>query len=264
MPRGHLKGAEGVSRKKIGGGHTRDSRRHKRYHPPPISAAKTDAPPEDFVLCGGGRATPPPRTFAGYCAACLDHNTAVLALGKCGHTACVPCLTRYYSLLDLAHYPLHCAMCPAPVTLAAIQRDGLLDERQAAISRQLSRAVRQRERPLCYKTVFCERCTQANIMPRARSRATCQVCRFAMECATTRFPAIVMLAFAGQNAELGLCPKCGAMLEKVDGCSAVTCFCGADFLFKPILQDACPTESVEETGLRLRHSQRWTSPSLAH
>lgn len=255
MPSGYLKRAEGSSRKQKEGNSTKNSRKSWRgkhdywdikgdnYNKwtrgsgaggAPVAAA--ESMDRDYEIVPEPKPEPPPpRTFEGFCMVCMDDGAQVLDLGKCEHTACQPCLRRYYTQRDLDIYPLHCPFCEKRVRIRKLERDGVFAEEDSVRANKFRSLAWKRDNADKFISATCPFCRTQKTVRRRDARGSTTVCQrcheiYAYVSNISGISEEVRGAFKGdREGGLGVCPRCGSGVQKNRGCHHMTCRCGASF-----------------------------------
>jgi len=177
---------------------------------------------------------PPPRTFEGFCLACMDERVQVLDLGKCEHTVCTPCLKRYYTQKDLDIYPLHCPFCEKRVEIHKLKRDGVFGEADVLRANRFRSVAIKRDSAHKFILATCPFCRHSKaVRKQARNNSTvCDRCH-EIYMYVANVPGIVeevRQAFGrDESSGLGICPRCGSGVQKTQGCHHMVCRCGGEF-----------------------------------
>lgn len=268
MPSGYLKRAEGSSKKQKEGSSTKNSRkaawrgggwdywpgkgenynkwtRSSGWGAPTASAGRVAhrAPlaahtcmDRDYEIVPEPKPDPPPpRTFEGFCLVCMDEEVQVLDLGRCEHTACVPCLKRYYTQKDLDIYPLHCPFCEKRIRIRGLERDGIFDEADVTRANRFRSVAVKRDNAHKFISATCPFCRHTKTVRKQASKSNSTVCDRCHEVYSyvTNIAGLseeVRRAFEKDEAGgLGICPRCGSGVQKNRGCHHMTCRCGAHF-----------------------------------
>lgn len=103
----------------------------------------------------------PPKGSPGKCMICLG-DAAVLDVAHCGHIACAPCLTEYYTQRDLAIYPCRCFACPKRVGIAELARLEILSAADAERAHKFNQLAKFRDNMHKYTTMTCRKCSTVN------------------------------------------------------------------------------------------------------
>lgn len=281
MPSGHLKRAEGSSKKQKEGNSTKNSRKASwrgKWDDGSVKGEncnKWARVGRNASLLSAGRLAqrlpldahtcmdrdyelvpepkpdpPPPRTFEGFCLACMDDKVQVLDLGKCDHTACIPCLKRYYTQKDLDIYPLHCPFCEKRVAINKLERDGVFGETDALRANKFRSVAIKRDSAHKFIVTICPFCRHNKSVRKHAGKNNSTVCDRCHEiyAYVTNIPGLleeVRHAFGtDESGGLGVCPRCGSGIQKTQGCHHMTCRCGAEFEWTSSLAHNLETRQI--------------------
>jgi hypothetical protein len=167
-------------------------------------------------------------------------------------------MTKHYTQVDLDLYPLHCPVCKCRASVRAFERDDVFTQAEAQRAHLLGRLAWERAHPEKFVYTACRRCMTDELARPIRLKkgqiatdrlVVCQRCCTAHPYVVpTAVPSSVYIAM-GPN-RVARCPSCGTGIEKIGGCNAMACVCGASF--QSDLHVLASPVSDEESALSTR------------
>lgn len=259
MPRGYLKHHAGVvGRKKARGGASHRSNEKRREGG--CSSRKEPKTARDFAINPAvavsssqelktqeEKKAPPPTHQEGECSICFEKRPLVCLSSTCRWhgAACEECLNRYHVIdaQQSTNHPSKCfhPLCDHKISAAQLDHHGIFksESQREAYHAMVVRAKIERSKKTksALRTVLCPSCE----MPRAIGRVDrdlvikCRNCPVSYS-VSSFYATLRALERSDWKDEIGghegwkLCPFCGIMVSKGDGCDHVDCGnCNTDF-----------------------------------
>ncbi|KAI9485628.1 MAG: hypothetical protein EXX96DRAFT_625305 [Benjaminiella poitrasii] len=201
-------------------------------------------------------------------------TTTPFSTGKCDHVICHTCICDYLQsvLKDGRYTSYERIQCPSPYCTHSFHTSKILssclspDEVNQWWDDAISKSFIRNKVNCPFKN--CGAIFDADIQyTRTCTFTECYECRrgFCIACQSSWHPGVIKKVFDDESLKKTLkqaeinewtrCPKCGHLIEKVDGCTSLRCTCGTTFCYRcggESRNHSCPNRCERFTSERLK------------